>query len=172
MGRSAQRVLQGRGSFDRYRDMAMVPAVDDPSVSGARRGDPLAWADLYERYQPVVDRYLQIVDPEALDEVDAIWERAARDLDVLPEGAEPLTWLLRAVHEGSHPEPSTTASLDPVIRVMRSLEPLELDVLALRVIAGLSDEEVASVTGRPVSRVRVVGHLGFAKLLRAVEDRP
>lgn len=43
--------------------MAMLLAVEDPSVESARIGDLSAWAELRERYHPVVVKYLEIVVP-------------------------------------------------------------------------------------------------------------
>jgi DNA-directed RNA polymerase specialized sigma24 family protein len=149
--------------------MALMLEVEDPSVAGARRGDPLAWADLYGRYQPLLHRYLEVVDPSSLDDIDEMWARAARTLPGQPEGVEPLIWLLRTARDVKIICPSPDETSNPTIRAIRSLEPLEMDVVALRVVAGLSDEDVAMVIGRPVSRIRAVGHRGLEKLVHLVD---
>ena len=149
--------------------MALLLEVEDPSVAGARRGDPLAWADLYERFQPVIERYLQVIDPVSLGDIDELWTRAARTLPGQPEGIEPLIWLLRTARDGKVICPSPDDTDDPAVRAIRSLDPAEMDVIALRVVAGLSEEDVALVIGRPVSRVRVVGHQGLSHLMRELE---
>ncbi|GJM37757.1 MAG: hypothetical protein DHS20C19_11240 [Acidimicrobiales bacterium] len=145
--------------------MPLVLAVEDPSVAGARGGDALAWADLYERFQPVLLRYLEVVAPDELNDMDAVWRRAGRALAGQPEGVDPLVWLLRVARDGRVLCPSPEDTDDPTIKRIRSLRPLDMDVIALRVIAGLSDEDVAVVTGRPIERIRMAGHRGVAKLV-------
>ncbi len=149
--------------------MTLALDVEDSSVAGARRGDPLAWADLYERFQPVIHRYLEVVDPAALNDLDALWTRAARTLPGQSEGIEPLIWLLRTARDDKVSRPSPDETDDPTIRAIRSLKPLEMDVIALRVIAGLADEGVAAVIGRPVERVRAAAHRGVSQLTREME---
>jgi len=159
MGQLAQRGC-------RWAYMPLTLALEDPSVEGARRGDPLAWADLYERFHPILERYLEAVNPAALDDMDAVWSRAGRSLGGQPEGVPPLLWLLRAARDGMVIRPDPAASDDPAVRAIRSLTPVEMDVVALRVIAGLDEEDTAFVVGRPVERVRSAGHQGIAKLQR------
>ena len=146
--------------------MPLTLAIEDPSVAGARRGDPLAWADLYERFHPILVRYLEVVNPLALDDMDAVWARAGRLLGGQPEGVPALLWLLRAARDGLVLCPDPDASSDPAVRAIRSLPPLEMDVIALRVVAGLDEEDTAFVIGRPVERVRSAAHHGIAKILR------
>jgi DNA-directed RNA polymerase specialized sigma24 family protein len=140
--------------------------IEDPSVTGARRGDPVAWADLYERFHPILERYLEIIDPGAGRDLDETWARAGRNLAGQPEGIDPLIWLLRTARDGKVSCPSPGDTDDPAIRAIRALTPLEMDVIALRVVAGLGEEDVAFVIGRPVERVRRAGHSGLAQLLR------
>jgi hypothetical protein len=146
--------------------MSVTLALEDPSVDGARRGDPLAWADLYERFHPTLERYLEIVNPDALQDMDAVWTRAGRSLAGQPEGVAPLLWLLRAARDGLVIRPDPADTTDPAVRAIRSLAPVEMDVVALRVVAGLDEDDTAFVIGRPVERVRSAAHHGLAKLLR------
>ncbi len=146
--------------------MSLTLAPEDPSVAGARCGDPLAWADLYERFHPVLSRYLEAVNPAASDDMDEFWSRAARSLSGQPEGVAPLVWLLRAARDGLVIEQDPDDTTDPAIRAIRMLSPSEMDVVALRVIAGLDDDETAFVIGRPVDWVQSAAHQGLAKLLR------
>ncbi len=145
--------------------MPLVLALEDPSVAGARTGDPLAWTDLYERFQPILLRYLEVVDPQRAEDMDAVWERAGHMLAGQPDGIDPLLWLLRVARDGVVVCPSPDATDDPTVKAIRELRPVEMEVVALRVIAGLSDEDVAAVTGRPIERVRLAGHRGVAKLI-------
>ena len=149
--------------------MVLLLEVEDPSVAGARVGDRGAWADLYERFHPIIERYLQVTNPAGLADVDEMWADAARALPGEPEGIEPLIWLLRSVRDTAAVCPSSDDADDPAIRAVRSLDPIEMDVIALRVIAGLSEEDVALLVGRPVGRVRAAGHQGVAHLIRDLE---
>ena len=150
--------------------MALLLDTEDPSVAGARRGDPLAWADLYERFHPVLARYLEVVDPDALEDLDARWAQAARDLVGQPEGVDPLIWLLRSFRSGLVCQPDPESAVDPAVRAIRSLEPVAMEVIALRVIAGLTDVDVAAVTGSSVHRVRSASHQGLARLVKLMDD--
>ncbi len=149
--------------------MPLTLELEDPSVAGARTGDPLAWADLYERFHPVIERYLEVIAPVELEDLDAVWERAARVLPGQPVGVQPLIWLLRAARDGKVvcPEPDETD--DPTVRAIRALSPVQMDVVALRVVAGLSDEDTAMVIGRHVSSVRAAAHEGLGRLMRSME---
>jgi len=149
--------------------MSVTLALEDPSVAGARGGDPLAWADLYERFHPILERYLEIVNPDALSDMDAVWARAGRSLAGQPEGVAPLLWLLRAARDGLVIRPDPADTTDPAVRAIRSLAPVEMDVVALRVVAGLGEDDTAFVIGRPVERVRSAAHNGLARLLRDEE---
>ncbi len=149
--------------------MPLTLEVEDPSLAGARGGDPLAWADLYERFHPIVERYLEVVNPDALGDMDAVWARAGRSLAGQPEGIEPLVYLLRVARDGMVISPDPEGSDDRTVRAIRALAPIEMDVVALRVVAGLSEDETAFVIGRTVERVRSAGHQGLAKLLREGE---
>lgn len=146
--------------------MPLTLAPEDPAVAGARVGDPLAWADLYERFHPLLERYLEVVNPDALEDMDAVWARAGRSLAGQPEGVPPLLWLLRAARDGLVICPDPDDSADPAVRAIRGLPPAEMDVIALRVIAGLDEDDTAFVVGRPVERIRSAAHHGLAKLLR------
>lgn len=157
---------QVKPSGGRKAYMPLSLALEDPSVEGARRGDPLAWADLYERFHPILVRYLETVNPAALDDLDAVWTRAARSLAGQPEGVPPLLWLLRAARDGMVIRPDPEDSADPAVRAIRGLAPTEMDVIALRVVAGLDEDDTAFVIGRPVERVRSAAHHGLARLLR------
>jgi hypothetical protein len=146
--------------------MPLTLQAEDPAVAAARRGDPLAWAELYERFQPILQRYLEVVDPEAATDLDAVWERAGRSLSGQPEGVDPLIWMLRTARDDKVACPPPGDTDDPAISAIRALTPAQMDVISLRVVAGLSEEDVALVIGRSVERVRRVGHHGLAQLIR------
>lgn len=149
--------------------MALTLTTEDISLAGARRGDPVAWADLYARFHPILERYLAVVSPDGAAAVDEVWERAGRNLGGQPEGIDPLVWLLRTARDGKSLEPSPDDADDPAIAAIRRLPPLEMDVLALRTVARLSDGDVAAIVGRPEIRVRAIARSGLAELMRELE---
>lgn len=144
--------------------MPLTMQVEDPSVAGARSGDPLAWADLAERFHPLLARYLEVVDPDSAADMASVWNRAGRSLGGQPEGVDPWIWLLRVARDGRVICPPPDQTDDPVIRAIRMLAPFEMDVVALRVVAGLDDHDTALVVGRPVERVRRACHDGLVRL--------
>jgi DNA-directed RNA polymerase specialized sigma24 family protein len=150
--------------------VALTLAIEDISLAGARRGDPVAWADLYSRFHPVLARYLEIVAPDGVAGVDDVWERAGRNLAGQPEGIDPLVWLLRTARDGMALAPSPDDTDDPTIAAIRRLSPVQMDVAALRVVARLSEGDVAAIIGRPESLVRAITQQALAELLR-FEDR-
>lgn len=147
--------------------MALLLAVEDPSVEGARAGDPLAWADLYERYHPIIARYLEIVAPSV--DPEEVWGGAGRALAGQPVGINPIVWLLRAAREFQVEAPDPTATENPVVAAVRRLPHLQMEVLALRVVGRLDEDDVAAVVGWPPSRVIAVSHAALGDLMREGE---
>ena len=78
-------------------------------------------------------------------------------------------WLLRVARDGKIVTPSPEDADDPAIAAIRSLTPPQMDVVSLRVIAGLDERDVAMVVGRPLERVRALGHEAVAQLMRVRE---
>lgn len=147
--------------------MAMTLSTEDPSVDGARSGDPIAWADLYERFHPLIVRYLEIVAPEA--DPEAVWETAAHALPGQPVGIDPAVWLLRVAREFRVGVPDPDATDNPVVSAVRRLNPLQMEVIALRVVGRLDDADVAAVVGWPATRVAAVAHAALGELMRQGE---
>lgn len=148
--------------------MAMLLAVEDPSVESARIGDLSAWAELRERYHPVVVKYLEIVAPTV--DPETIWERADHALAVQPVGINPLVWLLRVARESTVEGPDPESTSNPMITSVRRLPHLQMEVMALRVAGGLDDAEVAAIIGWPVSRVAAVSQAALRELMRDREE--
>ncbi len=147
--------------------MAMLFAVEDPSVESARIGDLSAWAELRERYHPVVVKYLEIVAPTV--DPETIWERADHALAVQPVGINPLVWLLRVARESTVEGPDPESTSNPMITSVRRLPHLQMEVMVLCVAAGLDDDEVAAIIGLPVSRVTAVSQAALRELTRERE---
>ncbi len=63
---------------------------------------------------------------------------------------------------------SSRAAID---RLVKTLPKSQAEVVILRVVAGLSSEEVAKVTGRSAGAVRVLQHRAIARLLKEFSAR-
>lgn len=147
--------------------MAMLLAVEDRSIEGARTGELSAWADLYERFHPVIVRYLEIVAPTV--DPESVWDRAGHALTGQPEGINPLVFLLRVARELSVEVPDPKSTDNPVIAAVRRLPYLQMEVIALRVVGRLDEDDVAAIVGWPVSRVAAVSHAALGELMREGE---
>ena len=55
-------------------------------------------------------------------------------------------------------------ALDEALQAIRGLPPLQAEVLVLRIVAGLSTETVAALTGSTPGAVRVAAHRGLKRL--------
>lgn len=144
----------------------MSLSIEDPSVDGARRGDREAWADLYQRFHPVIARYVEIVAPDA--DPESVWARAAHALPGQPVGVKPLVWLLRVARECRVGDADPEATDDPSIAAIRRLPPLQREIITMRVVGRLSEADVAAVVGWPESRVSSVCHAALSDLVHGV----
>lgn len=166
-------------------------------VARAVAGDREAFGDLYERLMPAVYRYIyyRVGDQaEAEDLTETVFLRAWEALGRYQTTAAPfLAWLYRIAHNlvvdwrrgrrpaaalpEEHPDESPEADPETQVlagerssqlaRLLRRLDPIPQQVLALRFIAGLSHAETARVLGRSESAVRVAQHRAL-NVLRAL----
>jgi RNA polymerase sigma-70 factor (ECF subfamily) len=60
---------------------------------------------------------------------------------------------------------------DAALRLVAQLSPLQAEAVVLRVVAGLSVEEVARIVGRSPGAVRVATHRGLRRLEQVLADR-
>lgn len=165
------------------RDVGARPDLST-LVDRARAGDPGAWEDLYQSMYPRLLAYAsrQIGPDRARDAVGETMTRAVANIGRFSwRGAGFEGWLfaiLRNViidvhrrdrrsspfafavadrHDGS--EPSDGLVADEEARALRAafarLRPDEQELLYLRVVAGLSSEEVAGVLGKRRGAVRM-----------------
>ena len=127
--------------------------------------------ELYARYAPVVHRRAYAVvgrDADAWDVVQEVFERMLKNAAEFRAQARPMTWVYRittnvalnllrsrGVREpegGAAPEPSLELSgaveaRQMLLKLSETLEPRELAVVAMTVIDGMTQEEIADTLG-------------------------
>jgi RNA polymerase sigma-70 factor (ECF subfamily) len=165
--------------------------VPERLIADARGGSQDAFAAIYRTYEPPLRRYLDAVSPGLAAEVSsATWESVAASLRSFSgDGDRFRGWLFtiarrRLVDEvrrstrrplavADVPESATCDAHDVehgpdwAVSVLRSIPTRQADVVALRVIGGLSAEEVAGLLGVTPENVRVLCHRGL-KAIRSI----
>jgi RNA polymerase sigma-70 factor (ECF subfamily) len=152
-------------------------------VAAARRGDRDGFTRIYQRYAPVVHGALiaRVPPHDARDLVQDVFVIAMRRMDVLREAESVGGWLLaiararaadywRAARpRGELPEAAASdpprAEAAQVLAALRDLPDAYREVLAMRLVEGLTGPEIAERTGLTPGSVRVNLHRGL-KLLR------
>ncbi len=185
------RVL-GRGPFRAAVDEAAVapngrvmpPGADVRVIEAARRGDRLAFAELYRSYVRMVHGVLlaRVPRPEVDDLVQDVFLTAMDRLPMLREAAAFPGWLaaiarnratdfLRRRHlttvemlvEPPAPDVDASAAL-AVLSEIRALPEAYRETLVLRLVEGLTGPEIAARTGLTHASVRVNLHRGMTLL--------
>lgn len=167
----------------------------DETVARATTGDDRAIGLIWSDLQPALLRYLRSLGVhDAEDVASTTWLELSRVLaDLEPPTVEALRRLLftiarrRMVDElrrrRTRPDPTDVdwdadasdpddGGLGAALEHLRTLPPAQAEVIALRVIVGMSAEEVGEVTGQSAGAVRVMAHRGLAALRkRLTEDQ-
>jgi RNA polymerase sigma-70 factor (ECF subfamily) len=167
------------------------------TVAAARAGDEDAFAQLWRWAHPALLRWLRVVAPEGGEDLASeVWVSVIRGLDSFHGGERDFrAWFFtiarrRAVDlaryrrrrpatvpmdgvDAPHPfEVSEAlageAAVEAAIALLRSLRPEQAEVVALRVIAGLTVPETSVVVGRSDAAVRLLCHRGLRTLARCV----
>jgi RNA polymerase sigma-70 factor, ECF subfamily len=172
----------GVGAADASPDASGDAAV----VDAARRGDRSAFAELYRRYVRMVHGVLLASVPrtDVDDLVQDVFLVALRRLESLRDAAAFPGWLAaiarhraadhyrrRSPEQMPLPEHMTIRASDDaealaILEVVRSLPEAYREPLVLRLVEGMSGQEIADRTGLTAASVRVNLHRGM-KLLRA-----
>lgn len=166
-------------------------------LSGVQAGAEWAWTTLYRDLAPVVLGYLRAhgaYEPE--DVTSVVFLSIARNVELF-EGDEAAfrSWVFVIAHRRLLDErrarmrrpvdPVPTEALDVLagsvedeaiarltteqIRALFSgLSPDQRDVLLLRIVAGLTVEEIASVVGKRIGAVKALQRRGLASLSRSI----
>jgi RNA polymerase sigma-70 factor, ECF subfamily len=155
--------------------------------------DPDAWEALYRRAHPALLGYAvrRLGDRDAAE--DAVSETMSRAVAAVdryrPEGLGVEAWLVgilrnvvheawrrerRSVRDAGVPLPVGEAGVDArllgdeearaVRKAFASLEPSDQEVLELRVVLGMSADDVAAVQGRNPGAVRMAQHRAVGRL--------
>ncbi len=163
-------------------------------LSSAQQGDELAFARLWRDLNPALLRYLGLNGEAAEDVAADTWATVVKDLRRFTgdEGAWRgwvfVTARRRAIDAGRRRVrtarlehevtslPVENLPLDPAdvvaashdtdaaLRLVAQLSPLQAEVIVLRVLTGLSVEEVAKIVHRSPGAVRVAAHRGLRRL--------
>jgi RNA polymerase sigma-70 factor (ECF subfamily) len=166
-------------------------------LDAAQGGDERAFSALWRWLNPPLVRWLAVTVPDGGDDVASeVWVSIVRGLDVF-EGDErafrgwaftiarrrAIDWGrrrrrrldvplsdgvdVRSPSDASEAVSEATA-VEAAVALLRSLNPDQAEVVALRVIAGLTVAETAAVVGKSEGAVRVMCHRGLRALERHV----
>jgi len=156
-------------------------------------GDKGALAVVWRALQPALLRYLWSLGVEgAQDVASVVWIELAGALERLeddePESLRRALFTIarrRMIDEyrrrnrrpevpvaelfdaAAEPDENLAAALD----LLRRLPPSQAEVVALRVIVGMSAQEVGEVTGQTAAAVRVMAHRGLIALRQMLTDQ-
>lgn len=178
--------------------MAEFPGAFEDTLAAARRGDEREFAALWRWLHPPLLRWLTVVAGHDEEDIASeVWLSIARGLDrfvgddqafrrwvftiarrraidrgrrearqpkAAPlDGIEPVD-----VHASSSSLVDRTADLAVALALLQQLSPDQREVVALRVIVGMTVAETAAIVGKSVAAVRVLCHRGLRNLARRV----
>ena len=177
---------------------APPPADIEAILARARAGDSDALRALFRAYHPRLLRFLRALEPRAADDLAGdVWLAVAGRISRF-EGGEAgfRAWLfaiarnrladhrrraarrprlvpLDDAEPAAPDDPAATAldqlsAQDAVDRLVADLSPDQTEVVLLRVVGGLSVDEVAALTGRSPGSVRVIQHRALKRLARTL----
>jgi RNA polymerase sigma-70 factor (ECF subfamily) len=164
-------------------------------IADAKSGDQRSFDALFRTYQPGLLRYLHSVAPGlATDVAASTWESVATSLDRFSgDGVGFRRWLftiarrrlvdevrrdtrrpLRVADVPDLPDdaPGPDAAFDQpawAAHVLAHIPTRQADVVSLRVLGGLSVDEVASLLGVSAGNVRVLSHRGLLAIQEIIE---
>lgn len=169
------------------RSPAALDRSDRDLILRAQRYEEDALVELFDAHFDSLYRYVNALVGKEVDSEELVRRVFLRSLEGLPRYRRYesgfATWLQRIANavlsEGSRPagapaEPPAS-DLPPTVRLregIRALTPDQLDVLALRFVAGLPADAVARATGRGVGRVHALQHRALIALRRALSPDP
>ncbi len=174
------------------------PGSFEEVLADALAGDERGFAALWRWANPSLVRWLGVVAPGTGEDLASdVWLSVIRGLEFFRGGEHEFrAWFFtiarrRAIDAGRRRQrrPQTVpldgvdapypvdlianvtgdAAVEAAIAVLRQLRPDQAEVVALRVIGGLTVAEVAAVVGRSDSAVRVMCHRGLRTLAHLVD---
>jgi RNA polymerase sigma-70 factor, ECF subfamily len=177
----------------------VIGALFGARLAEAQSGDEAAFACLFRDVQPALLRYLQVIAPEAADDVAGeTWLQVVAGLAGFRGGEEAFrAWLFtiarhRAIDAGrsrarrrtiplpengaeqlAAPDAADVAleriTTHAVLAPISALPPDQAEIIMLRVAAGLAAHDVAQLVGKSPGAVRVAAHRGLRRLAAAVD---
>ncbi len=170
--------------------------ADEQTLDRARRGDSDALADLWTIYQPQLLRLLRTRGRSAAEDIASqTWIDVGRSIERFDgDGDGFRNWIFTIAQRRAIDETRRFArrnesalesitprlaarrtdpmgdSLDGVLALLRTLQPVAAEVVMLRVVHDLPVAEVAAITGQTESNVRVLAHRALERLRRTIED--
>jgi RNA polymerase sigma-70 factor (ECF subfamily) len=174
-------------------------AAFQATLNAAARGDEDAFGALWRNLQPTLLNYLKVIAPDSAEDLSAeTWLEVIRKLDRF-QGDEPafrswvltiarqqvVDWRRRSARRRTEPlstgtperaapdwlsaSVADTISGREALSLVTSLPPAQAEVVILRVIAGLNVAEVAAITGKTPSAVRMLSHRALRRLAQEVK---
>jgi RNA polymerase sigma-70 factor, ECF subfamily len=181
-----QAVSRMMAYVDGIRAMPLPVRVEEDSalVAEARRGDRTAFGRLYERFAPMVHGILLARVPrcDAEDLLQDVFVSALRRLETLRDDGAFGGWLASIARNRARDHyrihvnrtelsediiaaPSTTENRAlTVLAAIRHLPEAYRETLILRLVEGMTGDEIASRTGLTPASVRVNLHRGMKQL--------
>ena len=180
---------------------SIKPAVvPDETIHAARGGDQAAIDRIYVTYQPALHRYLSAVAIDSASELsERAWQVVVATIDhFVGDGNSLRGWILTIGHRewvamvseassvidlaGDDPSVADHGPIDGGVsddsaawaqELLRQLPAQEAEMVMLRVLGGLSTDDIARLTGLTTGNVRALSHRGLNLLLElaAADDR-
>jgi RNA polymerase sigma-70 factor (ECF subfamily) len=173
------------------------PGAFEDVLEAARTGEESAFAAIWRWMHPPLLRWLGVVAPASADDVASeVWLAVVRALDSFEGGEREFRgWVFtiarhRAIDWARHrrrqpimaelggfdlaaPADASDvlpadAAIQAALALLRELSPDQAEVVALRVIGGLTVTETAAVVSKSEGAVRVLCHRGLRALARRV----
>jgi RNA polymerase sigma-70 factor (ECF subfamily) len=165
--------------------MPMFATADAELVRAAQAGDVASFEMLYSRYSPVVHAIAlgRLPAPDADDVTQNVFITALQKLTTLREPAAFAGWIARIARNASEDfrrsghdvmqldedyasqsTQSEAAEAAQALAAIRALPEAYRETLVLRLVEGMSGQEIAERTGLTPGSVRVNLHRGMAML--------
>ena len=169
-------------------------------IRRAKAGDPDAFAEIYDRYQPAIYRYIFYrVGDEAVAEdlTSEVFVRLVEKIDGFTYRGRPLlAWLYTIarnlvtdyhrqssrshflpleeglVADSGNPEEAADLALVQrrLVHAIGRLTEAQRQVILLRFVEGMDTRSVAEVMGKPVGAVKALQHRALAAMRRILEE--
>jgi RNA polymerase sigma-70 factor (ECF subfamily) len=168
-------------------------------IQRAKEGDPAAFAELYDQYQPAIYRYIfyRVDDTATAEDLTAdVFVRLVERIDRFTYRGRPLlAWLytiarnlvmdhhrrsgrsvplsLDTPHVADMPDPEETAedalAQQRLAAALSCITKDQREVIILKFIEGLNNETVAQTMGKSVGAIKALQHRALAALRRVMK---